>query len=306
MKKIRNDMLKTFYWDRVTELGWSRHHLVKSLFNLVKVIFLYRQKMCQIYRNEYTYVRQVEFVLTTKCSLRCRDCANLMQYYKKPYEVEKVKIINALRNLLDKVDELDTVVLVGGEPFLAQNFKFIIEEIKKEKKINHINIYTNGTIIPKDEIISALVSPKVKIIISDYGDISRNKKALVEVCNKKGVDCYLKTKDLFWGDVGNMEVRKRTSKQLVKQFRQCKNPCRSILNGKLYYCPRASHGDDLGLVKTSEKEYVDLMQENLRKEDILKIIYSQHYFSACDYCNYGTKDMVPITPGVQLLADKHF
>ena len=29
-----------------------------------------------------TYLRSLDIVITTKCSMKCESCANLMQYYK--------------------------------------------------------------------------------------------------------------------------------------------------------------------------------------------------------------------------------
>ena len=97
-----------------------------------------------------------------------------------------------------------------------------------------------------------------------------------------------------------MRKRGRTSKQLKAQFKKCNNMCRSILNGKLYYCPRSGHGEDLEYVKTHNHEYVDLRKEKITTEELLKVIYSDHYFSACDYCNYGTNEMISIIPGEQM------
>ena len=141
-------------------------------------------------------------------------------------------------------------------------------------------------------------------MISDYGKISRKKYELQDYCQKNKIRYHLKNEDLFWGYVGDMQFRGRTNRQLCRQFKKCNNFCRSILKGKLFYCPRAAHGDDLGYVDTMENEYVDLLKGNVSKKDILKIVYSEHFFSACNYCNYGTKEMVPVIPGIQVYGNE--
>ena len=45
------------------------------------------------------YIPRIEIVLTTFCSLRCKDCSNLMQYYDKPYHINTDSIIQVLQNL---------------------------------------------------------------------------------------------------------------------------------------------------------------------------------------------------------------
>lgn len=298
--KIRVMMCNLYLKDRLRNEGWGDQKFLQRIKTLVMVIIIYQIKFWAILAGKYNYLRQVEFVLTTRCSLRCKNCANLMQYYSRPYDVEKRNILQAFQNLIKDLDEINTVVLVGGEPLLYENISDVIECVAKSAKVNHIDIFTNGTIVPEKSAVSVLQNPKVKIIISDYGEISRKKCELQAYCERNKINCYLKNQDLYWGYVGSMQARNRTKKQLTRQFHNCHNYCRSILNGKLFYCPRAAHGDDLGYVSTSKEEYVDLLKENVSVRDICRIVYSDHFFSACDYCNYGTKDMVPVRPGVQV------
>lgn len=302
--KMRIQMCNLYFRDMVRNRGWENQSLLFRLKNLIIVLVTYQIKFWAILSGRYSYLRQVELVLTTKCSLRCKDCANLMQYYNQPYDVDLVNVIASFENLIKNFNEINTVVLVGGEPFLSKNISEIILHIVDFPQINHIHIFTNGTIIPDEKNIYALKKAKVKVIISDYGSLSRKKYELMDFCEKNDIKFHLKNEDLYWGYVGDMEPRERNEGQLRKQFKHCHNFCRSILNGKLFYCPRAAHGDDLGYVKTLEREYVDLLQENMTTKDILNLVYSDHYFSACDYCNYGTKDMIPITPGVQMSIDE--
>lgn len=298
--KIRVKMLILFYKEQVKKNGWDGVRWNIKLKNMFIVLIKYRNKLMNILKGKWIYVKQVELVLTTKCTLRCKECANLMQYYKKPYDVDSDLILESFHRMITYIDEIDTVVLVGGEPFIYREISEIIEKVALSSKVHSIHIFTNGTIIPQENCIKALQNQKVQIIISDYGKVSRNKDKLVGFCVNNHINFYLKNEDLYWGLVGNMEKRGRTSRQLQRQFGKCKNLCRSILNGKLYYCPRAGHGEDLGYVKTNKNEYIDLQEENISVENLLDLIYSRHYFSACDYCNYGTKEMISITPGEQI------
>ncbi len=298
--KINIKMFILFYKEQVKKKGWDGIKWHMKIRNLCVVFNNDLNKLLKILLGKWIYVKQVELVLTTKCTLRCKECANLMQYYTKPYDIDKILILESLNKMLGCIDEIDTVVLVGGEPFIYKDISEIIEKVALNEKVNTIHIFTNGTILPKESCIKALQNRKVKIIISDYGKISRNKEKLVKYCVDNQINFYLKNEDLFWGLVGDMKKRGRTTKQLKTQFMKCNNMCRSILNGKLYYCPRAGHGDDLGYVKAYNYEYVDLRKEKISTEELLKVIYSDYYFSACDYCNYGTKEMISIIPGEQM------
>lgn len=299
---FKTKMIMDLLRDDLLDNGWN----VKKLFGKSLLAFKYLFKRMKVINKilfkDFVCIKQVEMVLTTKCSLKCKECANLMQYYEKPYDIDVDIIKRSFDNLLGKIDRLGNFVLIGGEPFLSKNLYWMIDMAADSSKVNKITIFTNGTIIPKDdnEIIGSLSNPKVLIIISDYGPISRKKFELVEFCKKNGIRYYLKNEDLVWGFVGKPEPRSRSEQELERQFHKCKNKCRSILNGKLYYCPRASHGDDLNIIKTPKNNYVDLLNNSVKIEDILKIIYSNKFFAACDYCNYGTEEMISIIPAEQM------
>lgn len=61
----------------------------------------------------------VEIVLTTKCTLRCEHCCNLMQYFtpKAQYVGTLENIIESLEQLCSKVSSINRLRLIGGEPF---------------------------------------------------------------------------------------------------------------------------------------------------------------------------------------------
>ena len=44
-----------------------------------------------------------EVVVTTKCTLRCKYCANFIQYYKNPYDVSKEDVLLSIDNIMESV-----------------------------------------------------------------------------------------------------------------------------------------------------------------------------------------------------------
>jgi len=46
------------------------------------------------------FLRSVDLVITEKCSLKCKDCANLMQYYTKPQDGSVEGVIQSAKWLL--------------------------------------------------------------------------------------------------------------------------------------------------------------------------------------------------------------
>ena len=105
-----------------------------------------------------------------------------------------------------------------------------------------------------------------------------------------------------WFDMGDMTRRNRTADELKTQFKNCNYKCRCILNGKLYICPRASHGSDLGFF--DERRCVDLMDVSGGKKELRTKILSLYYYDkpikACDWCDAGTEKCVAIPCGIQV------
>lgn len=121
--------------------------------------------------RQYLFFPQIEIALTTRCSLRCRDCSNLMQFYDHPQDVDFDTNCKSVDNVLSAVDKIDRFILLGGEPFLYSRLSDILEKvIDAGNKVNRVWIYSNGTILPQEEkLISLMKNPKVTLFISNYG-----------------------------------------------------------------------------------------------------------------------------------------
>lgn len=271
-----------------------------KLIIIIRITFSNIFKLIRILLNKYSYIRQIEFVLTTRCTLRCKDCANLMQHYDKTYDVDLECLKKSIEKVLDEIDETDKLILLGGEPFLYPHLNELLSWLYTKNKYNSIHFYTNATLIPSNEVIESLKNDKVFVVVSDYGV---NSYRLTELCNlfdRENINYRIKKEDNHWLDGGDFTAFKgRNEEQLSNQFKNCNLLCRSVLNGKLYYCPRASHMNDLGIIFSENDEYVDLLDDSVSAKDILAVIYRERYQTACNYCNYGTDKAVVIEPGIQ-------
>lgn len=268
--------------------------------NLVSLYFERFNACFKIFILGKVYLPYIEMVVTTKCSLRCKDCSNLMQYYNKPYDVDFEVIKKSIEKLTNAVDKIQIFRILGGEPFLYPYLDEMLKILISCQKIKVIGIPTNGTILPPKEVISLLKNSKVRLDISDYG--VRDIDNVLQMCRREGVRHSI-TKDKVWEDRGDMVHRGRTEKELDLQMQQCNQPCRNILNGKMFRCPRASHGDDLGIIKTPSDELVDLLVEKpvaKLREEIAAVYYRKKYVEACNYCDMGTKNLKKIPAGMQV------
>ena len=78
------------------------------------------------------YMRSIDLMITTRCSLKCESCSNLMQYYKEPKNYEIQSILDALNIISKNVDEIAEFRLIGGEPLMNRGWNKIVASISEK------------------------------------------------------------------------------------------------------------------------------------------------------------------------------
>lgn len=286
---------------------WEKHSMlrrVRMIFAFIEEMIGNRRKYLSLITGECLCVNYTEIVITTYCSLHCRCCANLIQYYKCPYHIPVEELKRSIHKLTDTVDYINKIRILGGEPLLHPDLNIIVNDLCKRKNVDMVEIVTNGTIVPKSQALKkALQNKKVILQISDYGENSGHMRELINYCKKNGIHMQMALAEPIWNDYGGIQCRNRTRKELEQQFSRCTAYCYSLLHGRIHRCPRSSNGEDLKLFQCSPEEYVDLFAD-ITKDELKKRIYNYIYhgpekITACNYCDNGTNNMNKVSPGEQ-------
>ena len=204
----------------------------------------------------------LDVVITECCTLRCRDCSNLMQYYHKPENLDAEEMVTCLRRLLASV-KVNQLKLLGGEPFVCQKSLIrILEYLRDETdgRVNEIDIITNGTIVPSEETLNTVTKdPRIKIVFSNYGELSSRLEELSSICDNKGIR-YEIVNDDFWWDFGDLRIRDEKQSKTQHRYDGCysRRLCTTLYRGKLYICPRQAHAINLGIIPEVKDEIVDV------------------------------------------------
>ena len=204
-------------------------------------------------------INHCEVVVTECCSLKCRDCANLMQYYETPEIIKCEDIISSFNYFLNTIDALLDLRLLGGEPFIYTDLDKIIDSFGANEKVKRITIYTNSTALPSENMIAQMKEHNVVVHMSDYGAVSRKIKELKELLSQNGIEYYVHEYKI-WHDVGDVHQRNFSEEALQKVFDTClMAACYSFYRGKFYICPRAAHGERLGFFSNLPDEFVSFL-----------------------------------------------
>lgn len=253
------------------------------------------------------FLRSVDLIITERCSLKCRDCSNLMQYYRKPADADSVELMLSLKKFCALIDEANEFRVIGGEPFMNKGWHLIIERLINEPKIKKIVIYTNGTIIPSENQIGYLKSKKVLFIITDYGALSRKLGGLIAALRDNNI-AYYRQKAGGWTDCAKIIKHNRNIEQDKEIFKACcaKNTF-TLSQGKLYRCPFSANAGRLEAVPDFKGDYINILQQagigedaSCLKDKIRDFVLEKEFLGTCDYCN-GRPFIAPeITPAIQV------
>lgn len=244
------------------------------------------------------------FIVTSRCTLRCKLCLNMIPYLRERKDYPTRDIVRWIDNLLSGIDELGNLNLLGGEPFLYRELGEIIAAAAASPKVNRISITTNGTIMPPPGCLDALrKAGNAYVHISDYGKLSSKARELVDLLDANGVAHEL---DVIteWRNCGTMAGRGRSREEIEKVYRDCiSKTCFTVVEGRLHCCGRSCFGSLTGEMPLFLEDCHDLDNSALtseqRRQELRQLLFGRTYLRACDHC-----DGMGITMPVQKTAEQ--
>ena len=253
----------------------------------------YYRSMCL--KDEYSSsgvlnIKSLDVQITERCSLKCKNCCNLMQYYEKPVNSDLNQLFTSVERLMSCVNKIYEFRVLGGDPFMSKDLHTVIDNLKTYNQVEKVIVYTNAKIIPKGLNLDCLKDKKVIVDITNYGEISNKHDEIIKVLDENKIT-YSTTRTTVWTDSGRiLPYQNETEEDKKKKFINCCNSdILSILHGKLYRCPFSANATNLNAVPVDKTDIVDLCDKTISIEDLKKKIkdltYNKDYLTACSYCN---------------------
>ena len=260
----------------------SQSYMQKKIKNSIKLNELY-------FDESKTYLRSLDIVITTKCSMNCESCANLMQYYTNQQNTDS-KILESVKLISDNVDYISEYRVIGGEPLMNKNWAEITNGILDQDPERTVYIYSNGTICPKDEQLESFKGKNVHFYLTDYDELSRNMKNVVKILTKHRIGFYRKPAG-NWVDCSSVRKHNRSFAQLRQVFKECcATELYTLLSGRLYTCPFIANASNIKAIPENKADYVDLFNEKHLKDKIRKLVKMKNFFPGCDFCDGRPRD----------------
>ena len=249
-------------------------------------------------------IKTIDVQITEKCSLKCKDCSNLMQYYTKPIDSELSTLLESVDKFMRCVDSLDEFRILGGDPFMSKDLHKIINKLVTYDQCKKVVVYTNARIVPKGNNLEALKNDKVILDITNYGESSSAHLKVIELAKKENI-AFSTMRCTTWQDCGRIiPFSNKNVNDLEHQFTNCCNSdLITLLHGKLYRCPFSANGVNLNAIPQKSTDEVDLLNKELTldetREQIKKLCYEKKYLEACYYCNGRDYSSVDINSAIQ-------
>jgi len=244
----------------------------------------------------------VDIQVTERCTMKCKDCSNLMQYYSKPRNAEAIELDQSICSLLEAIDELSEARILGGEPFLYKDLPSAMKLLQASQKVKKILVYTNATFVPKDGILQSLVNEKTLVEITDYDEQSHACLDMIKAFKDCGIR-YICHRPQNWTDSARIVDMPRDEQALTELFsRCCVNDVLTLLHGRLYHCPFSANAHNLKAIPTSKQDFVDLiaLQGTSLRNAIKDFYFGRNHLTACGYCLGRDYTQLQVVPAIQV------
>ena len=169
--------------------------------------------------NHRPYIHFLVFWVGTKCSLKCKNCCNLIPYLKQDsymYE-ENLKDLEFLSQNFD----IACLQVQGGEPFTHKMIDQIIYAIGK-LNIRKIEIASNGTILLNNKVLKALKeNPHIYVRFSNYNCVEKRRQKVIEQLDANNISYKIYnfiTKESSWFDWGGGFMKREKMILLHKKY----------------------------------------------------------------------------------------
>ncbi|MCI8981299.1 MAG: radical SAM protein [Hungatella sp.] len=271
------------------------------------------------YSVNKVYFQDITILVTERCSLRCKKCAPMYPYLKNPRHRTLEQVKADLDQLFTHVDYVWDLIFTGGEPFIHPQFYDIIKYTINNymEKFGHIQIISNGTVVPKTEILEIMAGRRkdLYVSVSNYmpflksGCLKRKFSECIRSFNEYKVSYELNGSE-NWVDFGFADNIKTSKKIEDKQylsrfFDDCNSSCRAFYKGHFIYCVPAFYSD----IAINDKEEMDYDNDNFYfPEGSAELLEwslgfnNKGYLDMCKLCNgYITINSNFIKPAEQLV-----
>lgn len=267
-----------------------------------------------VYKNNKVHFSSISFLPSTACNLNCKNCLNFNPFTKQFYVREWEDLKKDVDLFFSCVDYIMLFHVSGGEPFIYKHTADLIEYIDQNygNRIGTLRTVTNGTIVPKDDILEKLSKCNIEITVDDYRKavprFNERFDQLIRKLEEYHIKYYINTVD-SWIDLApeKTDYTLWSDEQLEAHRESCNQSWQELRDGKLYSCNYAAYATVAGIAGEQDLEEVyDLKQfTSDKKKELVEFrlgYTTKGYTNFCKTCKGFTPEN-NINVGVAVQAE---
>ncbi len=215
------------------------------------------------YKHNKVYFSSISFLPSTACNLNCKNCLNFNPFTNQFYVREWDDLKKDVDLFFSCVNYIMLFHVSGGEPFIYKHTADLIEYIDKNygDRIGTLRTVTNGTIVPKDDILEKLSKCNIEITVDDYRKavprFDERFDQLIGKLEEYDIKYYINKVD-SWIDLAPEKTDHTlwTDEKLEAHRESCNQSWQELRDGKLYSCNYAAYATVAGI--SGEQDYEEV------------------------------------------------
>lgn len=248
-----------------------------------------------LYKNDTVYFSSISLLPSTACNLNCKNCLNFNPFAKQFYVRKWDEVIKDIDLFFSCVDYIMLFHVSGGEPMIYKHIADLIEYIDKNygNRIDTLRTVTNGTVIPKDEVLQKLAKCNVEITVDDYREavphLKENFDKLIYKFDEYHINYYINKVD-SWIDLApdKTDYSGWSEEQLETHREACSQSWQELRGGKIYSCNYAAYATVAGIAGDEDlEEAYDLTKFTPEKKN--ELVEFRLGYTTKGYTNFCTK-----------------
>ena len=228
--------------------------------------------------------------VTTRCTLKCRDCNMFIPFYDEPADVPYDELSSDLDVFFSRVDFVQWFAILGGDPLLNKRLPDYLEKLKQySNRVAEVVIDTNGSIIPDDSLLNCAKDlGNARIMVNNYRVSEQYEKTYNEVVEKvknSGVSYTLREYD--WSQY-KRSCAITDEQELKYHYNRCYQPFTAFQNKRFYTCHLPWSAVRCGIRPDDPEDYLSFSDPAITDFDIVKAALGhlpRGYTSNCAMCN---------------------
>lgn len=226
-------------------------------------------------------IEHLEVHLSDGCNLNCRGCTHYAPLFSPLDFPDMDKLLFDIKLLSEKVDLIECIVLMGGEPFLNAEIGEYAIRIRNMLRHSTIIVATNGLLIDQisENTLKKLKEANILVSITVYPPTREKLKEIKRILDLYGVRWELR---------GHVDENKfnlpLTTNSDTKLNHMCMSGnCLNLWHGKIARCPTLMYINRLNTIfdKQFPEEGIKMLHE-LNGTEILQL--SRSSVALCKYC----------------------